>query len=227
MACARAPKTSLTALRRRFRRPGGTLSLVQGDIRDWEGDALATSTSQNLEGIQRKGWWGFHGRASADAALHDSIQGLRELCRAQRKGLDFGEVVATSAGPLKVKHLLHTAVPSHPGSKDPGAMPAEVGENFVWPAEIMEAEAAEALLYRAFREVGRRAIDLGVQSLCYPSMGCGCRGFPSQTVARIGLNVLASPIIAAIPYIEVRCTQQHVLKTWLEQSCWLGLEECE
>jgi hypothetical protein len=77
------------------------LCFAQGDVVNFCGDALAVSTSQALEGIERADWWGFAGRASADAALHMKMKGLAEECRKQRTQLDFAEVLVTR-GPSQV-----------------------------------------------------------------------------------------------------------------------------
>ena len=101
---SRAPKSFPVggALSRTFHRPsGGLLCFAQGDVVNFCGDALAVSTSQALEGIERADWWGFAGRASADAALHMKMKGLAKECRKQRTQLDFAEVLVTP-GPSQV-----------------------------------------------------------------------------------------------------------------------------
>lgn len=219
---SKAPKSFPGALHRSFRRPsGGLLCFAQGDVVNFCGDALAVSTSQALEGIERADWWGFAGRASADAALHMKMKGLAEECRKQRTQLDFAEVLVTR-GPSQVQHLLHTAIPSHPASRDPASMPANVG-NPLRPS-MMDIETAEYFLHKAFTGLLEAAADLGAKSFCCPSIGCGCRAFPVETVARIGLGVFTSPPNAEIPYIEVRCTQREVLETWIEKTSEFGLE---
>ena len=96
---SKAPKSvhiGAAALRRSFRKPsGGLLCFAQGDVLNFSGDALATSTSNALEGIRRADWWGFAGCQSADAALHMKIGGLVEECRKQTVQLEFGEVLVT------------------------------------------------------------------------------------------------------------------------------------
>eukprot|EP00435_Cladocopium_sp_Y103_P023540 s3132_g5.t1 len=226
---SKAPKSfPVGALRRSFRRPsGGLLCFAQGDVVNFCGDALAVSTSQALEGIERADWWGFHGHASADAALHMKMEGLAKECRKQRTQLDFAEVLVTH-GPSQVRHLLHTAIPSHPASRDPASMPSDVGQPL--RPNRMDLETAEYFLHKAFTGLLEVAADLGVQSFCCPSIGCGCRAFPVETVARIGLGVFTkSPPhgSAEIPYIEVRCTQREVLETWIEKTSEFGLECAE
>eukprot|EP00438_Fugacium_kawagutii_P004302 Skav229410 [mRNA] locus=scaffold2297:80465:81913:+ [translate_table: standard] len=206
------------ALHRSFRRPsGGVLCFAQGDVANFSGDVLATSTSQGLEGVQRADWWGFAGRSSADAALHLQMKGLAEECQKQRKWLDFGEVMVTH-GAHSFGHLLHTAIPSHPSSRDPASMPANVG------SPLRPKETAESLLHKAFTGLLQAASDLGATSFCCPSLGCGCRGFPVDRVARIGLEVFASS--PEIPYIEVRCTQRSVLEAWIQKTSEFDFEEC-
>lgn len=85
-------------------------------------------------------------------------------------------------------------------------------------------ETAEYFLHKAFTGLLEAAADLGAKSFCCPSIGCGCRAFPVETVAHIGLGVFTSPPNAEIPYIEIRCTQREVLETWIEKTSEFGLE---
>lgn len=226
---SKAPKSvhiGAAALRRSFRKPsGGLLCFAQGDVLNFSGDALATSTSNALEGIRRADWWGFAGRQSADAALHMKIGGLVEECRKQTVQLEFEEVLVTR-GTSQVKHLLHTAVPSHPDSRDPASMPANVGSPL--KQGEMDVDTAECLLHRAFTGLLQAASNLHATSFCCPSIGCGCRAFPVDTVARIGLSVLAKdlPVAETPSYIEVRCIQRSVLESWIAKTAEFGLEEC-
>eukprot|EP00913_Durusdinium_trenchii_P032791 g30696.t1 len=98
---------------RYFRRPhGGFLCLADADLAEWPGEALATSTNRHLEGTLRRNWWGFAGRKSADAALHEKAgPELLAECRAQASSLKFGEVVVTKAPNLKARYVLHTVSP--------------------------------------------------------------------------------------------------------------------
>ncbi|CAE7439559.1 unnamed protein product [Symbiodinium natans] len=222
---------SLAPLRRTFRRPGGSIAFVQGNVIHWAGDVLATSTSKKLEGVKRADWWGFAGRYSADAALHHCLgQSLREECRQQTYQLKFGDVLVTklTRSEMQVKHLLHTAIPSYPASEDPAAKPAPNGERLD-PQELT-LEKATQLLRRSFQELLSKARDLSASSLCLPCLGCGIRGWPADVVAQIGLQALAdseaaesgSPVLSLV---EFRCIDRFVLEAWINQAIALGFEE--
>lgn len=72
-----------------LRRAGTTRALVlrQADIADFKGDVILTSTNRRLEGVYRQNWWGFAGKKSADAAVHDRWP---ELSVAMRKNGNAG-----------------------------------------------------------------------------------------------------------------------------------------
>eukprot|EP00927_Polykrikos_kofoidii_P077288 TRINITY_DN74242_c0_g1_i1.p1 TRINITY_DN74242_c0_g1~~TRINITY_DN74242_c0_g1_i1.p1 ORF type:complete len:267 (-),score=30.43 TRINITY_DN74242_c0_g1_i1:45-815(-) len=201
----------------------GFLCLAQENIEDWVGDAIATSTNRRLEGVVRRNWWGFTGRRGADAALHDRAgEFLVRACHEQTSELAFGRVLVTSAGPglPQVGRLLHTAVPSHPAGRDPRPLPPHQA------AEYMEAEEAEEFLAQSFSALLSTATELDIKSLCCPAIGCGCRGFPLDVAARIGLDALAGD--HQIPYVEVRFWDHSTFMTWLEASRALpSLAPCE
>lgn len=208
-------------LRRLYRRPGGGfLCLSQENLEDWVGDALATSTNRRLEGVLRRNWWGFAGRRSADAALHARAGDfLVQACRNQASELAFGATLVTAAGPhLQAQHVLHTAVPSHPAGRDPRPLPQEQAE------EIVDAEHAELLLGTSYAGVISAAASLGAQSLCCPAIGCGCRGYPLDTAARIGLRAVAGA--SAVPYVEVRFWERRAFDAWEEAVGQASLQPC-
>mmetsp|Transcript_45681 Transcript_45681/g.102259 ORF Transcript_45681/g.102259 Transcript_45681/m.102259 type:complete len:259 (-) Transcript_45681:140-916(-) len=217
MAASPAPTPMLARKSVRFfQRPyGGYLCLADADLAEWAGEALATSTNKNLEGILRRNWWGFAGRRSADAALHERAgPELLEACRSQASMLDFGMVLTTAAPNLKARFLLHTVVPGHPQSRDPRPMPADRAAEYA-PSDAV----AEQLLQQSFEGVLQRAAELGARSLCCPAFGCGVRGFPPKVAARIGLNVLADPATPPrVPYVEVRFWDHGVLHAWMQEA---------
>mmetsp|Transcript_93724 Transcript_93724/g.264577 ORF Transcript_93724/g.264577 Transcript_93724/m.264577 type:complete len:267 (-) Transcript_93724:26-826(-) len=226
--------------RRLFRRGGGGfLCLAQENLEDWVGDAIATSTNRHFEGIHRRNWWGFAGRRSADAALHERVGDgfLVHACRAQARELPFGEVLVTEAGPnLRARHVLHTVVPCHPRTRDPRPLPPARAADFA-----TSAEHAEELLAASYSALIRAAAGLTAQTLCCPALGCGCRGFPLEVAARVGLDALAAPVALAVslqeepskastcpvPYVEVRFWENRVFDAWLEECARRDLVACE
>mmetsp|Transcript_126526 Transcript_126526/g.252861 ORF Transcript_126526/g.252861 Transcript_126526/m.252861 type:complete len:245 (+) Transcript_126526:57-791(+) len=204
-----------------YRRAGGFLCVAQGNLEDFVGDALATSTNRRLEGALRRNWWGFIGRRSADAALHEKAgPSLLHDCKALAQELPFGTVLATSPGSaLSVRHVLHTAVPSHPAGRDPRPMPStQAGDFATTPAEAM------SLLQCSYCELLRCAAALEAKSLACPAIGCGIRGYPMEEAAEIGLRLIVEDVV--VPYVEVRIWDWVTFKVWQESCCKLGLESC-
>lgn len=113
------------------------LKLHLANIENFEGDYVVTSTNRRLEGIQRRNWWGFAGRSSVDATLHqyylkssylvqESKRALQTLQRQQKQHPDsisseqsllpFAACLITPAGPFlpKIRSIVHTCVPRFP-----------------------------------------------------------------------------------------------------------------
>eukprot|EP00747_Dinoflagellata_sp_TGD_P221187 gnl/TRDRNA2_/TRDRNA2_93059_c0_seq2.p1 gnl/TRDRNA2_/TRDRNA2_93059_c0~~gnl/TRDRNA2_/TRDRNA2_93059_c0_seq2.p1 ORF type:complete len:248 (+),score=42.02 gnl/TRDRNA2_/TRDRNA2_93059_c0_seq2:37-780(+) len=202
---------------------GGFLCLAQEGLEDFVGDAIATSTNRRLEGTFRRNWWGFAGRKSADAALHEKAgPALLQACRKHSSELPFGVVLVTAAGPnLQVRHVLHTAVPSHPSGRDPRPLPPAQESDF---AEA--PEAALRALAAAYAALLQQAAKLGAESLACPAIGAGCRGYPLEATAQIGLDALAraDPVV---PYIEVRFWAHAAFIAWRDECARIGLASCE
>lgn len=199
---------------------GGFLCLTQGRLEEFVGDAIATSTNCRLEGIHRKNWWGFVGKKSADAALHEKVgPSLLQECHSKATELPFGSVLTTAAGPkMGVGYVLHTAVPSHAGGRDPRPMSAQQAGDFAYHEEAMQ------YLTRSYGEVLKAAAELETESLACPAIGCGCRGYPVEDAARIGLHALAED--RAVPYIEVRILDWLTYSAWQQECIRLGLKAC-
>ncbi|CAK8985919.1 unnamed protein product [Durusdinium trenchii] len=171
--------------------------------------------------------WGFAGRKSADAALHEKAgPELLAECRAQASSLKFGEVVVTKAPNLKARYVLHTVVPGHPSSKDPRPMPVDRAADYA--SDVAEAQQ---LLRQSFRGLVAKAVELNAKSFCCPAIGSGIRGFPASFVAKEGLHLLVpqaeGSIAQEVPYVEVRFWDHHVLNAWTLEACQRKLEECE
>eukprot|EP00403_Amphidinium_massartii_P005935 CAMPEP_0178371122 /NCGR_PEP_ID=MMETSP0689_2-20121128/662_1 /TAXON_ID=160604 /ORGANISM="Amphidinium massartii, Strain CS-259" /LENGTH=233 /DNA_ID=CAMNT_0019990979 /DNA_START=1 /DNA_END=698 /DNA_ORIENTATION=- len=209
-----------------FRTPsGGFLCIARDRLELWIGDAIATSTNPRLEGAFRRNWWGFIGRKSADAALHE-LAGpeLVAACRAKAPALSWAQVVTTPAGKaLKADYVLHTTVPSYPLSRDPRPLPPVQASDFV-------ADDAEAwrLLAESFRNIMDAAASMRMQSMCLPAIGCGCRGYPVDKAAKVGLNVIlaqhssavdvAAKEGAKVPYLEIRILENVTFDLWVKEA---------
>lgn len=212
-----------------FRRRSGFLRLSENDILDFSGDALGTSTSSRLEGIERSDWWGFEGRSAADASLHAACgPALLQACQKQTQSLSYGSVLVTKAGsPLRVQHILHTAVPSNPASRDPASMVADIGMPLV--DNGMSMQEAESYLRMGFKSLLATAENLGCKSLCLPSIGSGCRGYAPEVSARIGVDVLLEQdrhdeSHSNLEILEIRCLDRQVLQAWNRACLGQGMQ---
>ncbi|MFJ9425029.1 O-acetyl-ADP-ribose deacetylase [Streptomyces sp. NPDC101249] len=139
-----------------------TLTLVRGDITRESVDAIVNAANSSLLG-----------GGGVDGAIHR--RGGPEIfvaCRALRasrygKGLPTGQAVATTAGALDARWVIHTVGP-------------------VWSAD----EDRSALLASCYRESLRVADGLGATSVAFPAVSTGVYGWPMDDGARIALDTV-------------------------------------
>ncbi len=126
------------------------LDVVEGDITALDVDAIANAANDHL-------WMGAGVAGAIKRAGGDEIE--RE---AVAKGpIPVGTAVATTAGRLTARHVIHGAV---------------MGQDLQTSAELIEQTT------RACLEV---ADGLGCESLALPAFGTGVGGFPLDECARI------------------------------------------
>jgi O-acetyl-ADP-ribose deacetylase (regulator of RNase III) len=126
------------------------LEVVEGDIAALEVDAIANAANDQL-------WMGAGVAGALKRAGGDEIE--REAVAQGPIGL--GEAVATGAGRLKARHVLHGAV---------------MGQDLRTSADLVR---------RTTRSCVRLADELGARSLALPAFGTGVGGFPLEECARI------------------------------------------
>ena len=136
------------------------ITTVLGDITDQEVDAVVNTANSALLG-----------GGGVDGAIHrrGGPAILRE-CRALRatdypEGLPPGQAVATTAGELPARWVIHTVGP-------------------VWAAH----EDRSSLLASAYRESLAVAEDLGALSVAFPAISAGAYGWPAADAARIAVS---------------------------------------
>jgi O-acetyl-ADP-ribose deacetylase len=136
-----------------------TVRLTQGDITAFPVDAVVNAANSGLLG-----------GGGVDAAIH-RVGGPAILaeCRGLRAGrlpdgLPTGQAVATTAGNLPARWVIHTVGPVYRGS------PAE--------AELL------ASAHRTSIAVAR---ELGARSLAFPAISTGAYGYPVELAAPIAL----------------------------------------
>ncbi|MEQ8148125.1 O-acetyl-ADP-ribose deacetylase [Streptomyces sp. OP7] len=141
-----------------------TLALVQGDITRRSADAIVNAANSSLLG-----------GGGVDGAIHR--RGGPEIlaeCRALRasrygRGLPTGQAVATTAGRLDARWVIHTVGPVY-----------------------SESEDRSALLASCYRESLRVADALGARTVAFPAISTGVYRWPLDDAARIAVDTVRS-----------------------------------
>jgi O-acetyl-ADP-ribose deacetylase len=126
------------------------LEVVEGDITELEVDAIANAANNEL-------WMGAGVAGAIKRAGGEEIE--REAVA--QAPIAVGQAVATGAGKLKAKHVVHAAV---------------MGQDLQTSAELISQATRRAL------EV---ADELGARSLAMPAFGTGVGGFPIERCAEL------------------------------------------
>jgi O-acetyl-ADP-ribose deacetylase (regulator of RNase III) len=142
------------------------IEFVQGDITEQHVDAVVNAANSSLLG-----------GGGVDGAIHrrggpEILAECREL-RAGRysDGLPTGDAVATTAGRLPARWVIHTVGP-------------------VWS----KREDRSALLESCYRRSLEVADELGAQSVAFPAVSAGVYRWPLDDAARIAVEtVRATP----------------------------------
>ncbi|MGW5451220.1 O-acetyl-ADP-ribose deacetylase [Nocardia sp. NPDC003979] len=138
------------------------IEAVRGDITEQHVDAVVNAANSSLLG-----------GGGVDGAIHrkggpEILSACRDL-RASRygKGLPTGQAVATTAGRLPARWVIHTVGP-------------------VWSA----TEDRSALLASCYRESLRVADELGARTVAFPAISTGIYGWPMDDGARIAVETV-------------------------------------
>ncbi|MCX5386525.1 O-acetyl-ADP-ribose deacetylase [Streptomyces sp. NBC_00083] len=148
--------------------------LVRGDITEQEVDVVVNAANSSLLG-----------GGGVDGAIHRrGGPAILAACRALRashygKGLKTGRAVATTAGLLPARHVIHTVGP-------------------VWS----KTEDRSALLVSCYRESLALARELGAESIAFPAISTGIYGWPMRDGADIAVATARAHGIA--PLKEIR-----------------------
>ncbi|CAL9392249.1 O-acetyl-ADP-ribose deacetylase [Streptomyces pilosus] len=138
------------------------ITLVRGDITRQRVDAIVNAANSSLLG-----------GGGVDGAVHR--RGGPEIlaeCRALRaarygRGLPVGQAVATTAGRLDARWVIHTVGPVHQG---PGSDPAPLAS--------------------CYRESLRVAGELGARTVAFPAISTGVYRWPMDDAARIAVETV-------------------------------------
>jgi O-acetyl-ADP-ribose deacetylase (regulator of RNase III) len=134
---------------------GRHLALTRGDITGATVDAIVNAANTHLSG-----------GGGVDGAIHR--EGGPEIMRECRRlgGCPTGDAVATCAGRLRARHVIHAVAPVWHGGKS--------GE----PSHLRSA-------YRRSFEI---ASDLGDRTIAFPSLGTGAYGYPVEDASAVALS---------------------------------------
>ncbi|GAA3059190.1 O-acetyl-ADP-ribose deacetylase [Kitasatospora albolonga] len=151
---------------------------VEGDITAQEVDAVVNAANSSLLG-----------GGGVDGAIHR--RGGPEIlaeCRALRaskygRGLPVGQAVATTAGRLPARWVVHTVGPVH--------LPEEY-------------EARAALLASCHRESLRVAAALGARTVAFPAISTGVYRWPLADAAQIAVRAVREAVAEHPELVEVR-----------------------
>ncbi|MCW8100938.1 O-acetyl-ADP-ribose deacetylase [Streptomyces tauricus] len=138
------------------------IELVRGDITQQSVDAIVNAANSSLLG-----------GGGVDGAIHR--RGGPEIlaeCRKLRashygKGLRTGQAVATTAGRLDARWVIHTVGPVYSGSED-----------------------RSDLLISCYRESLRVADELGARTVAFPAVSAGIYGWPMEDAARVAVETV-------------------------------------
>lgn len=140
-----------------------TVEVVRGDITRQRVDAIVNAANSSLLG-----------GGGVDGAIHAAagprlLDACREIRRSQwPDGLPTGEAVATTAGELPVRHVIHTVGPKHWEHPDGG----------------------EQLLTACHRASLDQAHGLGCSSIAFPAISCGVYGWAPEQAAPIAVGAV-------------------------------------
>ncbi len=140
------------------------IDAVEGDITEQAVDAIVNAANSSLLG-----------GGGVDGAIHRAagpslLAECRELRRTTlRDGLPVGHAVATGAGDLPARWVIHTVGPNrHAGETDP------------------------ALLASCFASSLVEAVRVGARSVAFPAVSAGVYGWDVHDVARIAVDAVAT-----------------------------------
>ena len=139
-----------------------TITLVQGDITRQTADAIVNAANSSLLG-----------GGGVDGAIHRrGGPAILEDCRKLRashygKGLATGQAVATTAGDLDARWVIHTVGPVYSREEDRSAQ-----------------------LASCYRESLRVADELGARTVAFPAVSAGIFGWPMDDAARIAVETV-------------------------------------
>ena len=160
-----------------------TLEAVLGDITTERVDAIVNAANSSL-----LGGGGVDGaiHAAAGPRLLQECRRLRETTH--RDGLAVGDAVASGAGDLPARWVIHTVGPNrHRGQTDP------------------------ALLASCFTRSLAVAREVGARSVAFPAVSAGIYGWDGEEVARIAVGAVRDDGAAGVDLVRFVLFSQPLL----------------
>ena len=145
------------------------VTLVQGDITRQVVDAIVNAANSSLLG-----------GGGVDGAIHRAggpavLAACRELrASSHRDGLPAGQAVATTAGELPARHVIHVVGPVYRPDQD-----------------------RSPLLRSCYVEALRVADEIGAATVAFPAISTGAFGWPVDDAARISLAAVTGASASA------------------------------
>jgi O-acetyl-ADP-ribose deacetylase (regulator of RNase III) len=136
------------------------IELVQGDITEQDLDAIVNAANSSLMG-----------GGGVDGAIHrkggPDILAACKLIRAERypDGLPTGQAVATTAGRLPARWVIHTVGPVFAGSED-----------------------RSHLLASCHTQALHEADEIGARTVAFPAISTGVYGYPLELAAPVAIG---------------------------------------
>jgi O-acetyl-ADP-ribose deacetylase (regulator of RNase III) len=151
------------------------IEIVHGDITDQAVDAIVNAANSSLLG-----------GGGVDGAIHRrGGPTILEACRDLRAttlpdGLPTGQAVATTAGDLAARWVIHTVGP-------------------VWST----SEDRTPLLQNAYRSSLRVARELGAATVAFPAISAGVYGWPMEDAARVAVSTVRAVLSSGVGSVEL------------------------
>ncbi len=154
------------------------LEVVVGDITHQDVDAIVNAANSSLLG-----------GLGVDGAIHRAGgPSILAACRALRSsrwpsGMPEGEAVATTAGDLPSRWVIHTVGPVYSATED-----------------------RSAILTSAYRRSLEIADEVGAASVAFPAISAGAYGWPMDDAARVAVDAVrgARTRVAVVRFVVLR-----------------------
>jgi O-acetyl-ADP-ribose deacetylase (regulator of RNase III) len=169
------------------------IMLVRGDITDQAVDAVVNAANSSLLG-----------GGGVDGAIHRrGGPAILAECRSLRdsqygRGLPTGQAVATTAGNLPARWVIHT----------------------VGPVYTQAADRSE-LLRSCYRESLRVAAELGARTVAFPAVSAGIYGWPMDDAARQAVTAVrqaAAPTVDEVRFVLFTDQAYDAFRVALDES---------